>query len=284
MSNEIQKSTQSNSSLERSSGQNKLIGDWIRNEAEYSVARTYEGKRIEDFTHEDMKKLVEIMALWRHHLGVTSDPTEQELIVICQFVYDNFKRMTLADIRLAMNWAISGKVEVGFVTQKNISSYYVSKAINAYAEAKRHIYNDMMENRERVMMQRGLEKKVQHTPVEKANQFREYIVSLYQAHSQGGYFYDICDFAYAWLKKTNQLKLSKEDINAAVEYGKKAYTKIKQADAGSAAALLRQSIAKETREQAEKRLAREFILIRYFESTPLSQIIDRINIRDFIDD
>jgi len=282
MSNEIQKATQSSNSLERSSGQSKLIGDWITNEAEYSVARTYEGKRIEDFNHEDMKKLVEVMALWRHHLGVTSDPTEQELIVICQFVYDNFKRFTLADIRLAMNWAIAGKIDVGFVTQKNISSYYVSKALNAYGEAKRSIYNELMENRDRILERRSLEKSVQHTPAEKANQFREYIVSLYQGYKQGGYFYDIGDFAYNWLKKTNQLKLSKEHIDAAVAYGKQAASKIRQADAGSAAALLRQSIAKESREQSEKRLAREYILMQYFDALSLPQIIDRISIKDFI--
>lgn len=231
-----------------------------------------------------MKKLVEVMALWRHHLGVTSDPTEQELVVICQFVYDNFKRFTLSDIRLAMNWAIAGKIDVGFVTQKNISSFYVSKALNAYSESKRSIYNELMENRERLISRRQLEVKVQHTPVEKANQFREYIVSLYHGYKEGGYFYDIGDFAYNWLKRTNQLNLSKEQINEAVQYGKDAFRRIKQADAGSAAALLRNAIAKENEEQAQKRLAREYILIKYFEGKTISEIIEKINIRDFIED
>lgn len=270
--------------MARSSGQNKLIGDWIKNEVEYSVARTYEGKKIDDYDHEDMKKLVELMALWRHHLGVTTDPTEQELIVICQFVYDNFKRFTLSDIRLAMNWAISGKIDVGFVTQKNISSFYVSKALNAYSDAKRSIYNELMENRERHITRQQLEVSVQHTPVERANQFREYIVSLYRGYREGGYFYDIGDFAYNWLKKTKQLNLSKEEIDAAVEYGKKALRQLRQADAGSAAALLRNAIGKESGEVAEKRLAREYILTRYFEQNTLPQIIDKINIKDFIED
>jgi len=181
-----------------------------------------------------------------------------------------------------MNWAIAGKIDVGFVTQKNISSYYVSKALNAYGEAKRSIYNELMENRDRILERRSLEKSVQHTPAEKANQFKEYIVSLYQGYKQGGYFYDIGDFAYNWLKKTNQLKLSKEHIDAAVAYGKQAASKIRQADAGSAAALLRQSIAKESREQSEKRLAREYILMQYFDALSLPQIIDRISIKDFI--
>ncbi len=72
--------------------QNKLIGDWIQNEVEYEVAKTFDGKRIGQYTKEDMTKLVELMAHWRVLLGVTSDSTEIELVVICQFVYDNFKK------------------------------------------------------------------------------------------------------------------------------------------------------------------------------------------------
>ena len=89
--------------------QNVLIGDWIRNDTEIAVAQTFSEKRIGSFDREDMAKLVEVMAKWRVLLGVNNDSSETELIVICQFVYDNFKKFTLMDIKLAMNWAVSGK-------------------------------------------------------------------------------------------------------------------------------------------------------------------------------
>ena len=171
-----------------------------------------------------------------------------------------------------------------FVTQKNISSFYVSKALNAYSESKRSIYNELMEKRERMISRRQLETSVQHTPVEKANHFREYIVSLYHGYKSGGYFYDIGDFAYNWLKKTGQLNLAKDEIDAAVKYGKDSFRRLKQADAGSAAALLRSSLQKENQEQAEKRLAREYILMKYFDDKTIPEIIEKINIRDFLDD
>lgn len=260
-----------------STRQNKLIGDWIKNELELEIAKTYEHKKIGDYTKEDMTKLVELMAHWRLLLGVTTDSTEMELVVICQFVYDNFKKFTLPDIRMAMNWAISGKIDIGFVSQKTLSSFYVSKVLNAYNEEKRHIFNDMMERRERHLQRMAVDTKPEVTNVEKANSFKEMLVSIYQSHREGRPFYDFNDFIYNWLKRTGQLQASQEDINAAVFYGQEKYREERRQQ--NAVNILRQLSnldTKDNKEEKQKKYAREYMIKKYLDKYTLGEIVSKI--------
>ena len=276
MSNELQK-TPLNSSRAVSTRQNKLIGDWIQNDLELEIAKTYEHKKIGDYTKEDMTKLVELMAHWRLLLGVTTESTEMELVVICQFVYDNFKKFTLPDIRMAMNWAISGKIDIGFVSQKTLSSYYVSKVLNAYNEEKRHIFNDMMERRERHLQRLSLDTKPEVTNVEKANSFKEMLVSIYQSHHEGRAFYDFNDFIYNWLKRTGQLQATQEDINAAVFYGQEKYREERRQQ--NAVNILRQLSnldTKDNKEEKQKKYAREYMIKKYLDKYTLGEIVSKI--------
>lgn len=279
MSQELQKTTNSNNSLTQYNGQNSLIGDWIKTDTELAIAKTYAEKRIGDFTREDMTKLVEIMAQWRILLGVTSEPTEQELIIICQFMYDNFKKFTLADVRLAMNWAIGGRLDVGFVTQKNISSYYVSRVMNAYDDYKRHIFNDMMAEREKYRQRLEIDKPRPQTPKEKAETFKEFVVSMYRAYQNGGMLYDVGDSLYDWIKRTGQLNPTKEEVQAAVEYGKEKYSEVMRER--NLRQILSEAVDNKTKEEQQKKFAREYIIRLYFERYTLGEIIKKIELTQF---
>jgi succinate dehydrogenase flavin-adding protein (antitoxin of CptAB toxin-antitoxin module) len=281
MKNELQK-TPSNSSRAVSVKQNKLIGDWIQNEVEYEVAKTFDGKRIGDYTKEDMTKLVELMAHWRVLLGVTSDSTEIELVVICQFVYDNFKKYSLADIRLAMNWAISGRIDVGFVSQKSLSSFYVSKVLNAYDDRKRDIYNGFMERRDRHLQRLEIDKKSEPTVEEKAKLFKEMLMGLYTSHQNNQPFYDFNDFVYNWLKSTGQIQATQEEINAAVFYGQEKYRDERRQQ--NAANILRQISnmdVGDNKEEKQKKYAREYIIKKYFDKYTIGEIISKIKPSQF---
>jgi hypothetical protein len=262
--------------------QNKLIGDWIQNEVEYEIAKTYSHKKIGDYKKEDMTKLVELMARWRLLLGVTSDSTEMELVVICQFVYDNFKHFTLPDVNMAMNWAISGKIDVGFVTQKNLSSFYVSKVLNAYEDLKRQIFNDFMERRERYLQRAQIESKPTVTLEEKANTFKDMIVGCYRTYKEDKPFYDFNDFIYNWLKSTGQIQATQEEINAAVFYGQEKYREEKRQQ--NAANILRQMKNLETpdnKDEKQKKYAREYMIMKYFDKYTLAEIVSKIKPSQF---
>lgn len=218
------------------------------------------------------------MAKWRILLGVTSESTEAELIIICQFVYDNFKKYTLSDINLAMTWTISGKIDVGFVSQKNISSYYVSRALNAYDEEKRRIYNQLMTQREKEI--RKLEdKQPEPSPEERANIFKSMIVSMYESFKNGEDFYDFGDSVYNWLKRTNQLNTNKVIIDQAVQYGKDRYLEERRKQNINQIAT---SLEPNTREFREKKLARHYMILQYFESKNIAELIQSIKPQQFI--
>jgi hypothetical protein len=265
----------------QSSEQNKLIGNWIKDENEYQIALTYSEKKIGEFNRDDMTKLVEVMAQWRLLLGVTSDSTEAELIVICQFVYDNFKKFTLSDIKLAMNWTIAGKVEVGFVSQKNISSYYVSRALNGYEEVKRSIFNRMMEERNRYLnrLEDQKSKQIVETPEEKADGFKEFILSMYNQHINGGVFYDLGDMVYDWLKKTNQLDRNAEVINAAIKFGHEKLMEEKMS--AKFKNKLYDAIDEASDERKKKKYAREYMIRKYFDKVGIGELVSKINPKDF---
>lgn len=279
MSQELQKTANSNNSLTQYNGQNSLIGDWIKTDTELAIANTYAEKKIGDFTREDMTKLVEIMAQWRILLGVTSEPTEQELIIICQFMYDNFKKFTLADVRLAMNWAIGGRLDVGFVTQKNISSYYVSRVMNAYDEYKRHIFNNMMHEREKYRQRQEIDKPRPQTQQEKAETFKEFVVSMYRAYQNGGMLYDVGDSLYDWIKRTGQLNPTKEEIKAAVDYGRERY--MEEMREKNLRQQLTEAIEKKDKEERQKKFAREYVIRLYFERMTLGEIMKKIELTQF---
>lgn len=281
MSNELQRQTSYSNSITQYKEQNKLIGAWIKNEDELQVANTYQEKKIGNYDREDMARLVEVMAQWRILLGVTSDASEHELIIICQFIYDNFKKFTLSDVKLAMNWSISGKIDVGFVTQKNISSYYISRALNAYDEEKRRIYNQLMYEREKHINRMKQEQKPEITPIDKANSFKDYIVSMFQSYKDGKIVFDLADMAYNWLKRTEQISLDKKVISEAIDYGKRKYLEEKQKEIKNS---LQANLfaSNESREEREKKLARSYMIMHYFDNIDLPTLVSRIKVEQFI--
>jgi hypothetical protein len=225
-----------------------------------------------------MKKLVEVMARWRVLLGVTTEPTDTELIVICQFVYDNFKNYTLEDIKLAMNWAISGKTEVGFVTQKTISSYYVSRALNAYDALKRQLYNKLMEERSNHLRKLEADTKAEFTPEQKAENFKSLILELFDSYQKGGFFIDYGDMVYNWLKKTRIITITNELVNEAVKYGKDQFLEERKKEAEKR---ILKAIEPSSRDYREKKLARHYIVLHFFKNTDLQQIIKSIKPEQF---
>lgn len=218
------------------------------------------------------------MARWRVLLGVTTEPTDTELIVICQFVYDNFKNYTLEDIKLAMNWAISGKTDVGFVTQKTISSFYVSKALNAYDELKRRLYNKLMEERAIHVRKLEMDSKVEFSPEQKADNFKTLILELYDSYQKGGFFIDYGDMVYNWLKKTRVITITNELVNEAVKYGKDQFLEERKKESEKR---ILKAIEPSSREYREKKLARHYIVLHYFKSVTIQQIIKSIKPEQF---
>jgi hypothetical protein len=258
---------------------NNLLGNWITTKEENQIALTMSEKRIGQFDRVDMEALVDILAQWRLMLGVTSDTTQEELIFITQFIYDNYKHLTLADVKMAKDWTIMGKIDVGFVTQKTFSSYYISRSINAFEEEKRKIINDIDAKKERYEMRKAIENPVKPPPEERMKSFQEHIVTMYQSYHEGNDPYDIGDMVYNWMKEVKIAVPNQTDIHSAMLY---ATEKMREYKADKLKEKTKISIdGDKSDENMKKKFARSYIRNKIFQKYPLSEIVKRINIDYF---
>jgi hypothetical protein len=251
--------------------QNALIGDWIKSDNELQVAKTFSEKKLRDYNAADMQSLVELMARWHLLLGVTSEATSEELTFICQFLYDNFKQLTLGDISLAMNWAISGKTDIGFVSQKTLSSYYVSKAIQAYLEQKKEMVESVVREKERHEKRLQESQKKELTAEDKANNFKDHLLSVYRNYKDNGRLYDFADMVYNWLKIAGKIKNTPELVSKALEYGNEKV--IADISAETLNGMIKKSIDPISKENAKKKYAREYVVMSILDSTEITELV-----------
>lgn len=278
---EIQKTLLANSQIALQKP-NNLIGEWIKTDDELAAVRTFSEKRIKDYNSEDMAELVKVMAQWRLLLGVTNDSTETELIVICQFIYDNFGKFTLADIRLAMNWSISGKIDVGFVTQKNISAFYISKCMQSYEARKMHLVNEIAHNKHRYESRRDLDTKSEVTPEYKCQVFKEYLISIYESYKENNTFWDTQESIYKWMKSTSQINPSKDEIDEALNYADVKLRKEKEERyMESVLKRIKPTSADQNPEEKRKKYAREYIVCKKFDEMDIIQLLKKVYVSYF---
>lgn len=258
--------------------QNPISGSWITEPTELVIANTYNEKRIGQFDETDMKALVNVMAQWRVLLGIDVGDAKQELIYICQFLYDHFKRFSMQDIILARDWAVSGKLDMSFTSSRNLNAAYVSKALNLYEEEKRIIVNRIHEKKISYIREKERNTKLVLTLEEKANQMKELIVRAYRTHKEGGLFYDIGDFIYLYLKKTRRLSTNKSDINDALNYAIEKLRVYKEEQ--SLVNKLTKTIESKQKNMKDK-FAREYMILLYFDKHELKDIVESIKVSDF---
>jgi hypothetical protein len=278
MNQEIQKADLNESQIALK-GQNQLIGDWIRTKEEYSIAQTYSEKKLGQFDKSDMTILVELMAQWKVHIGITAETFDNELVFICQFLYDNFKHFTISDIRLAMNWAISGKLDLSYVSSKTLSSLYVSKALNLYEDEKRRIVNLISQQKDSYNRQKDLNSKLEISPLDKANQFKEHIVSVYQKYKEDSLLIDIGDLIYNWIRANKIINISNSDVEEAIKYAHNRY--IDEVSNKSIRTPFKTPIDEVSKELRKKKFAREYILMKFFDKVDIINIIKVIREEQF---
>ncbi len=264
----------------QSKNQSSLIGNWIKDENELAIAKSFTEKRIGDYDAEDMVRLVELMAKWRLLLGVTSNVEADELTFICQFLYDGFKSFTLTDISLAMKYAIMGRTDLGFVSQKTLSAYYVSKAIQAYAEVKKSIVEKLAWEKEKYEERERNSQKLELTPMERANNFKDFLIAVYNDFCKNGFVTDFGDMVYNWAKNHQILKITPELISKALAYANEKYIQERSNETFNNL-LVSAAEDPKTTENRKKKLAREYVVRQLFVSHQIYDLISKIKTEQF---
>lgn len=261
--------------------QNTLYGTWVKSPTELTVVQTFDGKRIREYNSEDMAYLVELMAKWRFLLGATSDPTPEELTVICQFIYDNFDKLTYLDIHTAMNWAINGTLDMGFVMQKSLSTFYVAKAIRLYLAEKAEIVNKVARAKEIAELEQKNKQGAELTPQQRANNFKDHLLTVWKDYKENGYggIYDIGGMVYDWLRRSRILTPSSAQIEEAMRFGNDKHIRERQEE--NLRNILSKSNDKNTDERTIKKYAREYLIGRFFDTVEINALLSKIHPSQF---
>lgn len=257
---------------------NKLIGNWIVSKEEFKIASTVVDKRIGDFSREEMGQIVDLMSNWRLLLGVTSEVTQEELIFITQFIYDQYKYLSLSDLELAKNWAITGRTDVGFVTQKTFSSYYISRCINSYEDEKRRIINEISQRKEKYEMRKELETPKQLSPEDRANSFKDHLITLFKAFNEDREYVDVGDIVYNWAKDHRLVSLNPKEVQDAMLYANERLREFKANDIKASPSMNFMAMDDDTR---KKKYARIFVLNNMFRKYAISELIGKITLDYF---
>jgi hypothetical protein len=245
-----------------------LIGAWANNELEKHIAISLSEKRIRHYSNNDMAKLMELMGEWRFLLGVSSQASDRELIMMTKYVSESYPQLTYTDIRTTMMMAMQGKLDIAFTPMINFSAKYVSDCINDYCSHKSRFINEALHKQDKKDA-KAENKPKNYTPEERMNIFASILTVAYNmAHNLN----EVMDFEnriYKWLRHTKQIKMSQDDINEAIKYGESKYRKLYG--------------AKRDEESPDriKKYGREHAVVKYFLSVPLSEIMSKINVEYF---
>jgi hypothetical protein len=258
---------------------NPLIGNWVKNGEELAIAQTMGEKKISQFTKTDMAGLVSLLGQWKVLLGSANEISDAELIFVCQFIYDNFGRFTLSDVKIAMNMAISGKLDIQFVSQKTISALYISKCLNSFEEYKAKIINDLAYKREKHENQLSIEASKNSTQDEKATIHKEYLVSMYNTYKNTGTINDYGDFIYKWMRHEDILVPNSQDVVDAVAAAQERFIKERNLESNVIGSKLKPD--EKSDEEKKKRFAREFLVMRIMERTNVIELLKQVKIEYF---
>jgi hypothetical protein len=243
------------------------------------IAQTFSEKRIAQFNKTDMAQLVDAIAKWQVMLGLGSDSTEQELVFICQFIYDNFGSLTLSDINTASNLVVSQKIVLEYTSQRKITALYVSKSLNAYIEYKTNLYNEILANKRKHLEKLENSKVRVLTASEKANDFKNHIIAMYKNYEQEGWTIDFGDFVYEWMKKLNLLNDS--IIPKAIAYAETRFLDDKK-NPNTLAMQIKMGLNNiESIKFQKKKYAREYVVNNFFQHNDILDIIQNIKTDQF---
>ena len=252
--------------------------DFCQTNEEKNFAIAFSGNRI-DSDKETISSLIDCLAKWRFMTGVSSksheDEIATELIMIAKFISENYGKLTIQEIELAFNLCLTHKLDIDPKPYNSFSPLYVSTVLNAYMEYRRPIYNDIYERKERKDLE-YLEFSSEPNPEQKANDMKEMIMYFYEKHLNQEEIDDVFGMVYGFLKRTNRMKMPKEEIDNALIYGGnkasdfilKTYTRPKE--------------KKPDYENVKKRFARNYCLKKFFEINDVNAVISSIQNTEFI--
>lgn len=198
------------------------IGAWITSDTEKDLYLAQYEKKIAHFqSNEEVNNLLKVVTTWRIHLGIREEASKEENILNVNFIRENYKNFTLADIELAYKYALTGKLDVDAEAYGKFSPLYIAKVLNAYGFYCEKMMTEILK-RKRQMDSRTNQLPVQETYEQKVDNRKKSIVWYYhQLRHSYKYVGDYGGVVWAFLTRNNILNATNIDFERAKEEAKK---------------------------------------------------------------
>lgn len=217
---------------------------------------------------QDPNELLRVITEWRIYIGVPkSEDLAEEFTILAKFLNDNYSFLTIDEIRLAYTLSVTRKLkDVEFYGY--FSPMYVGKVLDSYLYYRKLTMADVLREKEKYE-QELKEIANRPSPEEQAKNMRDLIKSYYEEYKEKGEIRDVFSIAYNFLRKHDFLKVKKEEIEQAMEYGLKM--------AKSKERKWYERVTPEDIDAESKRYARSWCVQNFFENINIDILLNNIN-------
>jgi len=255
--------------------QSSSIGNLIPNLNKTTV-KIYDAyksmKRIQDFSsNNEMNQLVETIGQWAFYLGLSQKTSDKEIILLAQFIKENYGTFNLTDIQEAVKMSATDKLGIEVEHYGNISPSYISKILNAYKGKRGAIIVNT--NQKIGEAQRKLDVKIP-TKQESIDNMKLIISGAWETvHSQKEVYQDFGDCIYNFIKKNKLIVVNDKLVQDSMSYAKKVIQK-EQREMSISSAINNSPFVKMDSETLRRKKAREFVVDSWLRSMDSKQVSD----------
>lgn len=198
------------------------IGAWINSDIEKELYLAQYEKKIAHFqTNDEVNNLLKVVTTWRIYLGIREEASKEENVLNVNFIRENYKNFTLADIELAYKYALTGKLEVDAEAYGKFSPLYISKILNAYGFYCEKMMTEILKRK------REHESRMRQLPVHESyderveNRKKSIVWYYHQLRSSYKYVGDYGSVVWTFLTRNNIVNATNIDFEIAKEEAKK---------------------------------------------------------------
>jgi hypothetical protein len=219
----------------------------------------------------DLNPLVNVVAKWRMYIGLPKDDISEELSIVADFLFKQYSFLTIAEIELAYTLSVTNKLkDVEFYG--SFSPLYVGKVLDSFLYYRKLTLADTIRRKQRYDNEiKELENRP--TPEKQCHDLKLAIKDIYEEYKTNGIIRDPFNICYNFFRKTKMLVVKKDEIEKAMEYGKKMYL--------SKERNLFDKVTESTKDSEIQRYARNWCVQNYFNNNNIDIILNNIKVEHF---
>jgi hypothetical protein len=219
----------------------------------------------------DLNPLVNVVAKWRMYIGLPKEDISEELSIVADFLFKQYPFLTIAEIELAYTLSVTNKLkDVEFYG--SFSPLYVGKVLDSFLYYRKLTLADTIRRKQKYDNEIK-EMENRPTPQKQCNDLKGAIKDMYEEFKQTGELRDPFNICYNFLRRTKVLIVKKDEIEKAMDYGKKMYL--------SKERNLFDKVTESSKESEIQRYARNWCVQNYFNNVGIDVILNNIKVEHF---